>query len=87
MDVALIENAEYEINGRNGCGDEQRLIGKSRLEFLCGSLKATCDPRRDSKFQLEIVDCIDSLAKRNADRRRERMRYARRRGWQGNGNG
>jgi hypothetical protein len=46
MDEALVEDAEHDVDGDDGRGDQIGLSGKRRLENLCGTLESCGQARR-----------------------------------------
>ena len=66
MDVALVENAEHDIDRDQRGQDEQRLVGERRLEGLGGALEARADARRQADVARGALDRGDRVAERDA---------------------
>src|SRR5690348_12283358 len=66
VDEALIENAEHDIDGHDGCHDEQEFIEERRLEGERRALELRRDAGGKSGVALRLLDRVDSAAERIA---------------------
>src|SRR5581483_9260163 len=66
VDVALVEDAEHDVDGDERGEDEQRLVGERGLEGLGGALEARADARREPEVARRLLDGGDGLAEGDA---------------------
>src|SRR3954467_10806533 len=71
MDVALVQNSEYDVNRQQGGRNKNRLIGPSFLVRSCSALKASMNRGGKLDFVLCLLDNLSGLTKRNIGRQIE----------------
>src|SRR6267143_2011487 len=64
MNVALVENAENDVDGNQGSQDQDGLIGQRLEEGRRGALERGLDAGWHVQFQLRAVDGVDRVAER-----------------------
>ena len=77
VDVALVEDAEDDVDGDEGGEDQERLVGERRLERLRRALEAAADAGRQAGLARRRLDGADGVAERDPRRQVERQRHRR----------
>ena len=62
MDVALIQDAEHDVDGDERGEDEQRLVGERGLERGGGALEGHVDADGEVHVRDGLVDGVDGVA-------------------------
>ncbi len=65
MDIALVENAEHDVDDEDRRGDQQRHRRQRGLERLRGSLERGIERRRHVQSVGHRLDGVDRLAERD----------------------
>src|SRR5439155_25941374 len=66
MNVALVEDAEDDVDGDQGGEDEQRVVGGRGLEGLGGALEARADARGEADPACGALDGGNGVAEGDA---------------------
>src|SRR6476619_3657678 len=77
MDVALVEDAQHDIDGDQRRENKDRLVAKRGLEGPRRSLKAASYTVRKADFVHGFLDCSDGVAKGQSWLYRKRQRSSR----------
>ena len=72
MNVALVQNAENDVDGHESRKNQQRLIGQGPEEGSRGALKRGLDARRHVQILLHAIDGVDRIAQSGAGRQVKR---------------
>ena len=59
MDVTLVKHSERDVDGRQGCENQKRLVGERLLKYLGGAGKLAADARRHADPAHRGFDCPD----------------------------
>ena len=74
VNVAFVQNAQHDIHGDQGGGDQQRLAVQRLLESLCRALEAAVDARRHPDLPDSLRHRRSGIAERFSGREVERNR-------------
>ena len=72
MNVALVKNAEHDVNGRERCQDEERLASQRCLKCLGGTGKTSMNAARHLDALLHMLSRRNGITQRHASGEIER---------------